>query len=80
MGVSQNDQSDNISMEYWSSARVKKLSTNSKWMDQVYLDSTTLIELASEEGTSDSLRLNYTIRAIEALEEICEFLKEPKEE
>lgn len=79
MGVSQNEKSDNVSMDYWNTARIKTLSTNSKWMDQVYLDATTLIELASEKGTSDSLRRVYTIRAIEALEEVEQFLK-PKGE
>ena len=69
-----NDKSDNISMDYWSSARVKSFSTNSEWMKEVYLDAMTLIDLSREEGTSDRLRLSYTTRAIEALEEIKQFL------
>lgn len=69
-----NDKSDNISMDYWSSARIKSFSTNSEWMSEVYLDAITLLDLAREEGTSDSLRVRYTTRAIEALEEIKQFL------
>lgn len=69
-----NDKSDNVSMDYWSSARIKSFSTNSEWMKEVYLDAITLLDLAREEGTSDILRLRYTTRAVEALEEIKQFL------
>ena len=79
MSVSQNEKSDNVSMDYWNTARIKTLSTNSEWMNEVYSDAMTLVELASAKGTSDSLRLNYTNRAIDALEEVREFLKSIKE-
>ena len=73
MGV--NREQDSKAMEYWNEVRVKSLSTNSEWLDEVYLDAMTLIDLAKSKGTSDKLRLNYTCRAIEALEEIEQFLK-----
>ena len=77
MGV--NREQDSKSMEYWNEVRIKSLSTNSEWMDEVYDDALTLIDLAKTKGISDKLRCNYTNRAIEALEEVVEFLK-PKGE
>lgn len=78
--MSYDREQDSKSMEYWNELRVRSFSTNCEWMNEVYEDAATLISLAQSKGTSDNLRLNYTRRAIEALEEICEFLKEPKEE
>ena len=71
---------ENSSIEYWNELRIKKLSTNEKWLDEVYLDAITLLDMAKTKGTSDSLRYNYTCRAIEALEEIQEFLKGNEED
>ena len=73
MGV--NREQDSKSMEYWNEVRIKNLSTNSEWLFEVYDDADALISLAQNKGTSDKLRLNYTRRAIEALEEIEQFLK-----
>ena len=75
MTGSQNVPSDSKAMEYWNEVRVKSMSTNSAWLDEVYEDASTLISLAQTKGTSDKLRLSYTSRAIEALEEIEQFLK-----
>ena len=75
-----NGDSDSKDMEYWNEMRVKSLSTNSAWLDEVYLDAITLLDMAKTKGTSDSLRYNYTCRAIEALEEIQEFLKGNEED
>ena len=77
MGV--NREQDSKSMEYWNEVRVKKMSTNSAWLDEVYEDAGALISLAQTKGTSDKLRLSYTSRAIEALEEIEQFLKSKEE-
>ena len=79
MTGSHNVPADSKSMDYWNEVRVKKMSTNSAWLDEVYEDAGTLISLAQTKGTSDKLRLNYTCRAIEALEEIEQFLKEKGE-
>lgn len=73
--MSFNSEQDSKSMEYWNEVRVKSLSTNSAWLDEVYEDVGALISLAQTKGTSDKLRLNYTCRAIEALKEIEQFLK-----
>ena len=73
MGV--NREQDSKAMEYWNEVRVKSLSTNSEWMNEVYDDALTLVDLARTKGISDKLRCNYTNRAIEALEEVVEFLK-----
>ena len=73
--MSFNREQDSKSMEYWNEVRVKSLSTNSAWLDEVYEDAGTLISLAQTKGTSDKLRLKYTCRAIEALEEIEQFFK-----
>lgn len=70
-----NREQDSKAMEYWNEVRVKSLSTNSAWLDEVYEDAASLISLAQTKGTSDKLRLNYTCRAIEALEEIEQFLQ-----
>ena len=70
-----NREQDSKAMEYWNEVRVKSLSTNSEWMDEVYDDALTLVDLARTKGISDKLRCNYTNRAIEALEEVVEFLK-----
>ena len=75
MTGSHNVPADSKSMEYWNEVRVRKMSTNSAWLDEVYEDASTLISLAQTKGTSDKLRLSYTSRAIEALEEIEQFLK-----
>ena len=75
-----NREQDSKAMVYWNEVRVKSFSTNSEWLDDVYLDAIDLLDLAKTKGTSDSLRYNYTCRAIEALEEIQEFLRKPKEE
>ena len=77
MGV--NREQDSKSMEYWNEVRIKRLSTNSEWMDQVYDDALTLVDLARSKGISDKLRCNYTNRAIEALEEVVEFLRSKEE-
>ena len=74
-----NREQDSKAMEYWNEVRVKSLSTNSEWMDEVYDDALTLVDLARTKGISDKLRYNYTKRSIEALEEVLEFLK-PKGE
>ena len=75
-----NREQDSKAMVYWNEVRVKSFSTNSEWLDDVYLDAIDLLDLAKTKGTSDSLRYNYTCRAIEALEEIQEFLRKPEEE
>ena len=77
MGV--NREQDSKAMEYWNEVRVRSLSTNSEWMDEVYDDALTLVDLARTKGISDKLRCNYTNRAIEALEEVVEFLKSKEE-
>ena len=74
-----NREQDSKAMEYWNEVRVKSLSTNSEWMDEVYDDALTLVDLARTKGISDKLRCNYTNRAIEALEEVVEFLKSKEE-
>ena len=79
MTGSQNVPSDSKAMEYWNEVRVKSMSTNSEWLTEVYDDVITLVELSNTKGISDKLRFNYTNRAIEALEEVAEFLK-PKGE
>lgn len=78
--MERNTESDSKAMKYWNEVRVKSLSTNSAWLDEVYLDAMTLLDMAKSKGTSDALRYSYTCRAIEALEEVREFLREPKEE
>ena len=70
-----NREQDSKAMEYWNEVRVRSLSTNSAWLDEVYDDAGALISLAQTKGTSDKLRLKYTCRAIEALEEIEQFLQ-----
>ena len=75
-----NREQDSKAMVYWNEVRVKSFSTNSEWLDDVYLDAIDLLDLAKTKGTSDNLRYNYTCRAIEALEEIQEFLRKPEEE
>ena len=70
-----NSEQDSKAMKYWNEVRVRNLSTNSEWLFEVYDDADALISLAQNKGTSDKLRLNYTRRAIEALEEIELFLK-----
>ena len=74
-----NREQDSKAMEYWNEVRVKSMSTNSEWMDEVYDDALTLVDLARTKGISDKLRCNYTNRAIEALEEVVEFLKTKEE-
>ena len=74
-----NREQDSKSMVYWNEVRVRSLSTNCEWMNEVYDDAMTLVDMAKTKGTSDKLRLNYTRRAIEALEEIEEFLKDKGE-
>ena len=73
--MSYDREQDSKSMEYWNEVRVKSFSTNSEWLDEVYLDVIDLLDLAKTKGTSDRLRYNYTCRAIDALEEIEQFLK-----
>ena len=75
----QNEPADNKSMEYWNEVRVKHLSTNSEWLTEVYDDAIALVELANMKGISDKNRLSYTRRAIDALEEVEQFLQ-PKGE
>ena len=75
----QNEPADNKSMEYWNEVRVKHLSTNSEWLTEVYDDAIALIELANIKGISDKNRLSYTRRAIDALNEVEQFLQ-PKGE
>ena len=72
---SQNDSADSKSMDYWNEVRVKHMSTNSEWLDEVYDDVIALVELSKIKGISDKNRLSYTRRAIEALEEVGQFLK-----
>lgn len=79
MAGNPNEPSDSKAMEYWNEVRVKSMSTNSEWLTEVYDDVITLVELSNTKGISDKLRYNYTNRAIDALEEVVEFLK-PKEE
>ena len=79
MSVSQNEPADNKSMEYWNEVRVKHLSTNSEWLDEVYDDVIALVDLSKIKGISDKNRLSYTRRAIDALEEVERFLQ-PKGE
>ena len=74
-----NREQDSKAMEYWNEVRVKRLSTDSEWMDEVYDDALTLVDLARTKGISDKLRCNYTNRAIEALEEVVEFLNHKEE-
>ena len=73
--MSYDREQDSKSMEYWNEVRVKSFSTNSEWLDEVYLDAIDLLDLAKTKGTSDRLRYNYTCRAIEALTEVEQFLK-----
>ena len=77
--MGQNSEQDSKSMEYWNEVRVKSLSTNSEWMDEVYDDVLILVDLSKTKGISDKLRCNYTNRAIEALTEVVEFLKSKEE-
>ena len=77
--MSFNSEQDSKAMEYWNEVRVRSLSTNSEWMDEVYDDVLMLVELSKTKGISDKLRCNYTNRAIEALEEVVEFLKSKEE-
>ena len=79
MGVSSNEPSDSKAMEYWNEVRVKSYSTNSEWLTEVYDDVIALVELANTKGISDTNRLSYTRRAIDALNEVEQFLK-PKGE
>ena len=79
MSVSQNEPADNKSMDYWNEVRVRHLSTNSEWLTEVYDDVIALVELANIKGISDKNRLSYTRRAIDALNEVEQFLK-PKGE
>lgn len=75
----QNEPADSKSMEYWNEVRVKHLSTNSEWLTEVCDDVIALVELSKIKGISDKNRLNYTRRAIDALEEVEQFLQ-PKGE
>ena len=75
----QNEPADNKSMEYWNEVRVKSMSTNSEWLTEVYDDAIALVELANMKGISDKNRLSYTRRAIDALNEVEQFLQ-PKGE
>ena len=75
MTGSQNEPSDSKAMEYWNEVRVKHLSTNSEWLTEVYDDVIALVDLSKIKGISDKNRLSYTRRAIEALQEIEQFLK-----
>ena len=71
----QNEPADSKSMEYWNEVRVKHMSTNSEWLTEVYDDVIALVDLSKIKGISDKNRLSYTRRAIEALEEVEQFLK-----
>lgn len=62
-------------LDYWNNARIKKMSTDSEWLNEVYDDVGILVDLSKTKGISDTLRLSYTERAIEALQEVKEFLK-----
>ena len=75
----QNEPADSKSMEYWNEVRVKSMSTNSEWLTEVYDDAIALVELANMKGISDKNRLSYTRRAIDALNEVEQFLQ-PKGE
>ena len=75
----QNEPADSKSMEYWNEVRVKNMSTNSEWLTEVYDDAIALVELANMKGISDKNRLSYTRRAIDALNEVEQFLQ-PKGE
>ena len=79
MTGSQNVPSDSKAMEYWNEVRVKNMSTNSEWLTEVYDDAIALVELANMKGISDKNRLSYTRRAIDALNEVEQFLQ-PKGE
>ena len=70
-----NEEQDSKAMEYWNEVRVKHLSTNSEWLTEVYDDVLALVDLSKIKGISDKNRLSYTRRAIEALEEVEQFLK-----
>ena len=74
-----NGEQDSKAMEYWNEVRVKHLSTNSEWLDEVYDDVIALVDLSKIKGISDKNRLSYTRRAIKALEEVERFLQ-PKGE
>lgn len=71
----QNEPADSKSMEYWNEVRVKHMSTNSEWLTEVYDDVIALVDLSKIKGISDKNRLSYTRRAIDALNEVEQFLK-----
>lgn len=75
-----NEGNESKQMQYWNEARVKTMSTNSRWLEEVYEDAILLMEVSKERGVSDLLRLRYTERAIEALTEAAEYLKPKKKE
>ena len=75
----QNEPADSKSMEYWNEVRVKHMSTNSEWLTEVYDDVIALVDLSKIKGISDKNRLSYTRRAIDALNEVEQFLQ-PKGE
>ena len=79
MAGNPNEPSDSKAMEYWNEVRVKSMSTNSDWLTEVCDDVIALVDLTKIKGISDKNRLSYTRRAIDALNEVEQFLQ-PKGE